>query len=208
MNRAPLSPSASNVPSSCCTSPRTSCSPSVRFDSGVANRHLAHRIESSKRDYDFAVAIIGKRMLQGIRQDFVDDEAARHGGVDAQEDLLTFNTEVDRFWIDRVRLEKKVGERGDVFGEVDAREIRRLIKLLVHERHRTNAILRAGENLAHAGIVDHSRLQPQKTRCDLEIVLHAVMNLAKQRFFLAQRRLNLIFGAAAIGDVAHDAHHQ
>src|SRR5437868_6312101 len=116
-------------------------------DAVVANRHLAHRIESSKRDYDFAVAIIGTRMLQGIRQDFVDDEAARHGGVDAQEDLLTFNTELDCFWIDRVRLEKKVGERGDVFGEVDAREIRRLIKLLVLERHRTNAILRAGENL-------------------------------------------------------------
>src|ERR1051326_1162373 len=161
-----------------------------------------------QRDHDFPALRAGKGVLQRIRQDLVHHQPARHRCVDAEKRFISFDTKSDRLWVGAERLEQQVAEGANVFGEVDARQIRRLIELLVHERHRADAVLRAREDLARRWIFDGARLQSQKARRDLQIVLHAMVDLAEQRLLLPQLRLNQLLGTAAIGDVANDAHHE
>src|SRR5437763_193335 len=93
------------------------------------------------------------------------------------------------------------GEAGAAAAALDGelREVRRLVQLLVHQRHRANAVLRLREKLARLGIFDRAGLQAQEARRDLQVVLHAVVDLAQKRFLLPQRRLDQLLGAAAVG---------
>ncbi len=85
---------------------------------------------------DLAGLPLGKRMLERVEQQLVHDQTARHGRVDAQKDLVADHGEVDARRLGRERLEEEIGERADEIAEVDLREIRRLVQLLVHEGHR------------------------------------------------------------------------
>src|ERR1044071_3120940 len=101
-------------------------------DAIVAHGHAAPAVAAvGQLDDDLAAPAVGKGVLERVEQQLVHDQAARHGRVDAQQHLVAEDRELDARGIGGERLEEQVAERADVVGEVDLREVRRAVQLLV-----------------------------------------------------------------------------
>lgn len=71
------------------------------------------------------------------------------------------------------------------------------------ERHGLNPALAFGQRLDGLGFLDGSRLESQEARDDLQVVLHAVVQLAQQDLLFFERPRGLLLRALALGDVAN-----
>src|ERR1044071_7964044 len=128
-----------------------------KADAVVAHGHAAPAVAAvGQLDADLAARAVGERVLDGVEQQLVDDQAARHGGVDAEQHRVAVDGEADARRIGGEGFEEQLAEGADVVAEVDLGEVRRLVQLPVHERHRADAVLRLGEDLARLGVLDRA----------------------------------------------------
>ncbi len=93
---------------------------------------------------------------------------------DANALLHELNTELKAF------IDKTGGEVKSLASRVDAIEVGGLIKKLVDQRHRADAILALAEGLARLLVFHQAGLHAEEARHHLQIVLHAVMQLTQQ----------------------------
>ena len=115
---------------------------------------------------DLSAAVSGKRVLQGVRHQLVDDQPAGHRQVDPEDDLVDLDAIADAA-SGIVGAEKLRNQRADVLREVDACEILRSVQHLVHQRHRADPILALTQHLADGSVGDLGRLQPEQAGGDL-----------------------------------------
>src|SRR5262249_31811755 len=164
-------------------------------------------VRAAERDADRAALTVGKRMLQSVREQLVQDEPAGDCDVEVQRHRLNVESEPDRSIHFSRRREHVPREPVDVVTEVDPREVARSIELLVDQGHRANPVL---------ALVEEARgfqrcrvvfgLEAEEARDHLEIVLHAMMHLAQQRIFLGERAAQLLLDLLAVPDVLRDPH--
>ena len=139
-------------------------------------------------------------MLQGVGDELVQDEAARHCLLDRDFDFVGFDRQLGRR-VERAEEQRREGAR--VVAEVDARQVRGVVQLLVHERHGSHAVHRLLECGLRRGSFDARRLKREEARDDLQVVFYAVVNLAEQRLFFAQRIGERGLHAVSLREITH-----
>src|SRR5262245_49307012 len=89
----------------------------------------------------------------------------------------------------------------NVSGEINPREIRRLIKPLMDQSHCFHSALTVFENLCSLAVADLRALQVEKTRDHLKIVFDSMMNFLEKDLFFLKRTVDALFVVAAICNV-------
>ena len=139
-------------------------------------------------DRDLAFTIAGKSVLQRVRDELVDHEAARDRRVDRQQHVDRLDRELNAIGANAVRRDQCRHERIEKIAEVYAREVFRFVERLVDQRHRPDAILALAHHPDHDVIFDARRLQAEQAVHDLQVVLDAMVNFAEQHVFLSSAR--------------------
>jgi hypothetical protein len=76
-----------------------------------------------EHDVDVPGAAIRKGILQRVREEFVQDEPARYGGIEIEDQLVALGVQTDVGGVSRIGLEKLGAEGVDVVREIKAREV-------------------------------------------------------------------------------------
>src|ERR1051326_4630206 len=92
-------------------------------------------------DVDFSLAAVGKRILQGVRYQLVDDQPAGDRRIQVQCNGVEFGAEMNAPPGGAIRPEQMSGELAYVLRKIDLRKILRLIQALVQTRHGVNPVL-------------------------------------------------------------------
>ena len=92
-------------------------------DSGIAHAQGPMTGLGPEHDMDVAGATIRKGVFQGVGKEFIQDEAARDGGIDIKGQLVELGVQTDVRGPRRIRLEKIGAEGVDVACEVKARQV-------------------------------------------------------------------------------------
>ncbi len=92
-----------------------------------------------------------------------------------------------------------------VCGKIDSGQITGPVKLLVDQGHRANPPLAFLEQLGDFRIADLAGLKIEQARDDLQVVLHAMVDLFEQEFFLLEGGAELCLGTLLPGDVGRHA---
>jgi hypothetical protein len=82
-----------------------------------------------------------ERVLERVGSQFVDDEAAGHSRIYRQRDIVYVHVDPDGVGAQTIRARDVGHELLEILSEVDARQVFRLIKRLVDQSHRFDAIL-------------------------------------------------------------------
>src|SRR5690606_12406425 len=114
----------------------------------------------------------------------VDDQTAWNRAVDIEPDLRCNHPRGDPTRLATVRGHQVIDEGTQVRTQLDAREVLGLVEQLMDQRHRLDAALALDESLARQLAADRRDLQVEQARDHLEVVLHAVVNLAEQYLLL------------------------
>ena len=144
------------------------------------------------KTYDFRLQFYGGSTGQSDWSDIVthmviNDRPAGHRGVDVERDVAEIDFQADVPLVGPVRAEERRRETPRVLREVNDGDVPRLVQLFVNERHRADAVLALPEHLDVAEVPDVPRLEVEEARHDLEVVLHAVVDLLQQDLLLVER---------------------
>ena len=101
-------------------------------------------------------------MLQGVREEFGDDQSAGDGLIEVDAHRAEVAVEFHLTRDGDQGLEQLIGEFSEIVGEVELSEVVGLVKRLVQNRHRLDPVPRVFEHGARAFVVAPVRLQAEK----------------------------------------------
>ncbi len=155
-----------------------------------------------QRNLDDSLAPIGECMLQRVRNELIDEQAAGDGLVHREGNWLHLNRQLHDARGNACRLEDVARNGPDVVGELNTAVVLRLIELLVNQRNREHAITAFFERASRSLAVHFAELHVEQACDHLEIVLDAVVHFLEQDLLLFERRLERGLPLLVSSDVA------
>ena len=177
-----------------------------RPDAVVAHGELAVApVARAEVDEHVAGPPPGEGVLEGVGDELVDDEPARHRAVHVEVEVAAGRRHLDPLAGEVVSAHQLVAEARHVRRHRHVPEIAGAVEVLVHQRHRAQPAADLGEELHHLAVLRPRRLEAEQAADELEVVLHAVVDLFQDRALLAHRALEALLLALGGGDVLHGA---
>jgi len=125
-------------------------------------------------------------VLQGVGNEFIDDQGARDDRVDVEINVLNGYPRSNAPFR-RTVGEEEVGRQAfHILGKIDSRQRFGLIQLFMDQRHGVDPVLALPEEVGRLPVPDVRHLQVEQTADDLEVVLDPVVHLLEQDLFFPQ----------------------
>ena len=150
-------------------------------------------------------------MLETVGDKLIDDDPAGDGLVDPEGEWRNTQVQRNALGCHIVGPKQVIGEVTDVRVKLDPGKVTGPVELLVNHGHGPDAPLTFLQSFEGWDIADVFGLQAEKARNDLEIVLHAMVNLLQESFLLLQRGRDPSFRFNPPGDINGDSlsgHHR
>src|SRR5579864_2099809 len=167
-------------------------------DSGVLDAEETGAVgTAAQRQLDIAAGASGEAVLEGIRNQFIQDQGAGDGQIRAHDDGFEIAFQADRETGVPVGRKYVGGERLRVFRKIDAREVLGSVQALVHEGHRVYTVFHVTKDLDSFLVVRVGGLKMEKAADYLEVILDAMMNFPKKSilsFFAGAQLSGHLFG--------------
>ncbi len=158
-------------------------------------------VERSGGDGDRPGSPGGKRVLERVRDELVDDQADRCGSRDAHRDVGDVHVEAHGV-ADGVGSGELIDHVAYEALKVDAALRVRLIEELVDERHGPDPLDRGVDRLLHRRFPLVGELQPKQADDHVQVVLDSVVNLAEQELLVLRAAPQVVLQLLELGDVA------
>ena len=149
-------------------------------------------------DVDSAHAVLRASVLQRVRDKLVQDQPARERVGEHKLHPLELQRHAG------VRIQRRAQlpeEDARIAIKINAREVLPVVQLLVDQRHRADAIRAVEQHFSRLGAAHCVRLQPKQARHDLEVVLHAMVDLLQERHLLGERVLKGLLCGNTLADI-------
>jgi hypothetical protein len=126
-------------------------------------------------------------MLECVRDQLVDDEAARHGAIHLEVQIIHVDQQPHVLRPRAVGAIEVRTKAANVPGHRNPRQISRAVEVLVYQSHGADAVPAVCEQFGYSGIRNPRGLQIEQAGNELEVVLDPVVNFLQQSFLLAER---------------------
>src|SRR6185369_8010381 len=130
-----------------------------------------------------------KGMLQGVGDQLVDDQADGNGPVQVQLDIVDLGRQFDMPALQSIGANQMGRQILNMGPHGNPGEIAGPVEIFMDQGHRTHPIAAFGKQLRNGGIVDPGRLKAEQAVDQLQVVLHAMVDLLEKRVLLLQRGL-------------------
>src|SRR5437667_3321627 len=121
-----------------------------------------------------------KCVLQGIKQQFVGDQAEQNALVEIERDLIGGKVKREVAARRGVRAQQHFSQLTQMRREIKVRLPSLVVELFVKTSHGIDAIATLGKNVANSGISKLARLKPEQAGHDLQVVLDPVVNFRER----------------------------